>query len=39
VARLRHESFYSLTALNERIAELLAVLKGPSRRKEATPDS
>ncbi len=32
VARLRHESFYSLTALNERIAELLAALNAKPMR-------
>jgi transposase len=32
VARLRHETFYTLTALNERIAELLATLNAKPMR-------
>jgi transposase len=32
VARLRHETFYTLTALNERIAELLAALNAKPMR-------
>ena len=32
VARLRHETFFMLTALNERIAELLALLNAKPMR-------